>query len=165
MDAQRASLPRAHRLVVFWTTGILTALLDQWTKGIVITNIPLHGIMPVISNFLNIVHVRNKGISFSLLASLDARFLLIALAILAVTALHLSILWTARMKRAEVAMYGLILGGAVGNLWDRLTRGSVVDFLDVYVGRFHWPAFNVADSAITCGAVMLAVRLLLSKEQ
>jgi signal peptidase II len=141
--------------------------LDLATKAWVLANLPLGGGFTVIPGFFDITHVHNPGGAFGFLAGLGAevRMLLFVAVALAAIALVLVFYWqTPTAERATAFGLALVLGGAVGNLVDRLRFGVVVDFLDVYAGELHWPAFNVADSAITVGVVLIAVRMLLQKE-
>lgn len=133
--------------------------LDLATKAWVLANLPLGGGFTVIPGFFDITHVHNPGGAFGFLAGLGAevRMLLFVAVALAAIALVLVFYWqTPTAERATAFGLALVLGGAVGNLVDRLRFGVVVDFLDVYAGELHWPAFNVADSAISL-AVVLAV--------
>ncbi len=115
-----------------------------------------------------LVHSRNPGIAFGLLADSHSRWLagLLVLSSLAVITL---LMWLLAADRAggRLACVGLalILGGAIGNLIDRLLHGSVVDFLEVWLGSYRWPAFNVADSAISIGAALVVLELLLGRRQ
>ncbi len=138
-------------------------LLDQLTKLLVLDYLPVNTGKVIIPGFFNLVHVRNTGMAFSLLAGQgstwrQAFFMVTTLVVLGILfsvyrKLRHDDYWT---KTA----YALVCGGAGGNLIDRAFRsGEVIDFLDLYVGSYHWPAFNVADSAISIGAVMLAVTL------
>ncbi|MCX7823697.1 MAG: signal peptidase II [Syntrophobacterales bacterium] len=155
-----------RKLTIFWGFGALVLFFDQVTKYLILTNVPLYSRIEVIPGFFNIVHVRNTGIAFSLFSgSPGAPFILGTIAFLAVIFLHLVVLRLKEMSNLEILYFGLILGGALGNLLDRIRLGSVVDFLDFYIGNLHWPAFNVADSAITCGALLLAKKLLLSSSR
>jgi signal peptidase II len=143
--------------------GGLILLLDQITKFLILYRFPLHSGMEVIPGFFNIVHVRNPGAAFSLMASAPAiwrQFFFIGLTIVVVIALIYSYSKVAKEDLWTKTSYTLIVSGAVGNLIDRVRLGEVIDFLDVYIGSYHWPAFNVADSAITAGAIMLLLSLL-----
>ena len=118
---------------------------------------------PLISGFFNLVHVRNRGMAFGIMnrPGADWGFTLLLCATLGAVALLL--FWFYRLKSEDKGMaipLSLILGGAIGNLLDRMRFGEVIDFLDFYIGPYHWPAFNVADSAITVGTLWLAVSLL-----
>lgn len=140
--------------------------LDQITKAIVVRHLALHASLPVVSGFFNLVHVRNRGMAFGLFNRTDTGpgiYLLIAVTAAAVIILWL---WAARLKADEQHMVwglALILGGALGNLIDRLRYQEVIDFLDVYWGAYHWPAFNIADSAITLGTFWVALCLVLHR--
>ncbi len=143
-------------------TGVVV-LLDQLTKAWIMMAMRIHEGFPVVDGFFNIVHVRNPGAAFGFLAGASPAFR--SVFFIAVTAVAiLIILQYLRKARVEelslVLALALIIAGAVGNLIDRVRFGEVVDFLDVYVGVHHWPAFNVADSAITTGALLLAMILL-----
>ena len=140
--------------------------LDQVTKGLIEAGYALHTSREIIPGFLNFTHVRNSGVAFGLFSSMGDGFSgmvllsLLGLAALAVVGVYF---WrTPRSDRLLLFSLGLILGGAVGNLVDRLGSGGVTDFIDVCVGTYHWHTFNVADSAITVGIVLMAVDLLRS---
>lgn len=148
-----------------WITAVLV-VVDQITKWLVVQRIPLHDTVPVIPGLLNLTYVRNTGAAFGMLNASDFAYKPLVVAGLALLAL-LGILWYARKFAADAwpARYGfvLIIAGAVGNLIDRVTLGFVVDFVDVYVGSWHFWAFNVADAAITVGAVLFAADTLFSR--
>ena len=142
-------------------------VLDQLTKAWVLANLPLGGGFEVVAGFFDITHVHNPGGAFGFLANLGAevRMLLFLAVALAAVVLVLVFYWQTPVKQRATALgLALVLGGAVGNLVDRVRLGVVVDFLDVYVGDLHWPAFNVADSAISIGVVLIAARMLLQKD-
>ena len=131
----------------------ITVVLDQFTKALVLAFLEPYQAVEW-APFLSCVLVFNTGISFGLFAGETAllRWVLIGLA-LAVSVLLTS--WLYKEKRPRVAgALGLILGGAIGNVVDRIFRHAVVDFLDLHIGGWHWPAFNLADSAITVGVVL-----------
>jgi signal peptidase II len=136
---------------------------DQLTKLVALDRLPLGASMPVIDGFLSLTLVLNPGLAFGLLGTIPtawrwvvAALSLVALAVLARVALRVLPTggWLGRLS------IGLIFGGAVGNLIDRARFGAVVDFVDVHWRGWHWPAFNVADSAITVGVTLLALRLM-----
>jgi signal peptidase II len=148
--------------LVLLLAGAIVAL-DQITKAVVLERLPLGVPVTVIDGWLALTLVLNPGLAFGLLGSVPpgwrwvvAALSLVALAVLARVALRVLPAggWTSRLA------IGLIFGGAVGNLVDRARFGAVVDFVDVYWRGWHWPAFNVADSAITVGVALLALRLL-----
>ncbi len=133
-------------------------ILDIWTKALVLARIDLHESIPVIPNFFQLVHVRNTGAAFGIGANASSKlvpFLLNAGAIAVFCVVVVYALRSAVTDRLLQTGLHLILGGAIGNLLDRFRFGYVVDFLDVYVGNKHWPAFNVADSAICIGIALL----------
>ena len=149
--------------ILFLAITGLVVLLDQLTKGWIIATMRLHDAYPVIDGFFNIVYVRNPGAAFGFLAGASPLFR--SVFFLAVTlAAILLILHYLRQTRIEeiflVLALALILAGAVGNLIDRIRFGEVIDFLDVYIGAHHWPAFNIADASITTGASVLVMFLL-----
>jgi signal peptidase II len=122
----------------------------------------------VIPGFFSLVHTRNPGIAFSLFADSGplVRNVLVPLVSIAAVALIIAMLWGSRNTGAKTyAGLALILSGAVGNLYDRAAYGYVVDFLDFYIGAYHWPAFNVADSCITIGAGLILLDALRSAAQ
>jgi len=132
--------------------------LDQATKLYVDANFRLHESMPVIRGFFNLTYVRNKGAAFGILADNAVRIpFFITVSIVAM----LGILWYINRIRNDqklaVFSLSLVFAGAFGNLIDRVRLGEVIDFLDVFWQRYHWPAFNVADSAITVGVTLLLI--------
>jgi signal peptidase II len=151
-------MPRRYRIVLL--LALIVLVLDQLTKLWAAAVLPLWASKTVIPGFFNLVHVLNKGAAFGFLNDLDAMwrpyFFLAATALAIVLILHL----LRTVPREDTVLFtalGLILGGAVGNLTDRIRLGEVVDFLDFYIGKYHWPAFNVADVAISIGSVLLLV--------
>jgi signal peptidase II len=148
---------------LFVTTVLVILVLDQITKVYIDTHMTLHESIPVIQGFFNITYVRNPGAAFGILS--DATPFIRALFLIGVStfAAGLIIYYIVRMKTEDILLvYGmsLIMGGAVGNLIDRIRLGEVIDFLDVFISTYHWPAFNVADSAVTVGAVILFYKLI-----
>jgi len=157
---------------VFLTIAGMLVLLDQLTKSWIIATLRLHEGFAVIDGFFNIIHVRNPGAAFGFLAGASPAFrsvFFIAVTLAAIL-LILHYLWhTLRQAGIEklslVFSLSLILAGAVGNLIDRVRFGEVVDFLDVYVGAYHWPAFNVADASISTGATVLVIALFVRRKE
>lgn len=151
-------------LLILIAGGVL--ILDQLTKLLVIGTFPLYSMRVVIPGFFNLVHVRNTGAAFSLLAGANTwwrQALFVGLTIVVVAVLLFGYRKLSRDDYWTKTAYALISGGALGNLVDRLRLGEVVDFLDFYIGSYHWPAFNVADSAITIGACLLLISLIRGK--
>jgi len=149
--------------VLFPVIVALVILSDQLSKAWILATLKIHEGFAVFDGFFNIVHVRNPGAAFGFLASaspLFRSFFFLAVTVAAVLLILHYLRRTAIQDQTLVFSLALILGGAVGNLIDRVRFGEVVDFLDVYIGAHHWPAFNVADSAITVGAILLALLLL-----
>ena len=141
-------------------------ILDQATKLIILKKLPLFDEVAVIPGFFNIVHYLNPGGAFGFLSGIDSNLrhlFFIAVAILALGLVFYLYKSTPVTHRFLSGAFAMIFGGAVGNLIDRIRFGRVVDFLDFYVGSWHWPAFNVADSAITVGIAVFIFHLLFGK--
>lgn len=148
-----------------WLSVVVIAL-DQWSKHLISDALQLNQIIEL-TPFLNLVLVHNSGAAFSFLSDASGwqRWFFV---VLAVSISIVLVFWIKRLKTNEISLavaLSLILGGAVGNLWDRLLSGYVIDFIDVYYGVWHWPAFNVADSAITVGVVVLFIDAFLGKKK
>ena len=140
--------------------------MDQLTKLLVLRYLPLFDVRAIIPGFFNLVHVHNTGAAFSMFAGANSFWRQTFFVVMTVFVLAILLYVYAKLSRNERwtrTAYALICGGALGNLIDRLRFGEVIDFLDFYVGTYHWPAFNVADSAISVGALMLLVSLLRGK--
>ncbi|MBF0518490.1 MAG: signal peptidase II [Nitrospirae bacterium] len=134
----------------YFLVSLIILLLDQLTKYLITVKLTLYEVVPVVS-FFNIVSARNLGSAFSTFQALgNPIFITITLIALVVIVVLLL-----KSHKKETLSYSLILGGAAGNLFDRIVRGSVVDFLDCHIGNYHWPAFNVADSALTIGIFLI----------
>ena len=134
--------------------------LDRVTKIAIAETMPYRASESVIGGFFNLVHVRNTGIAFSMFADAAPWFREIVLPVAsAVAIVGIVVMLRQRAMMHPLSRIGLalILAGAAGNLYDRLLYGYVTDFLDLYVGSYHWPAFNVADSALTVGAILLVL--------
>lgn len=138
-----------------WLAGLVLAL-DQATKLAIINQLTAYVDVIAVTSFFNLVHVHNTGAAFSLFADQPGwqRSFFVGVAVIA-SAVILYLLRKTQGRRTFSIALVLILGGAIGNVIDRILYGHVIDFLDVYVGAWHWPAFNIADSAITLGAAML----------
>ena len=155
-----AAEPPERRAFAGWLTAAGgVAGLDQLTKAWALAD--LDGVVPVLP-FLNLVLVHNPGAAFGLLALAGGwQRWLFAVAGAVIAAFIVA--WLRRTRTDDrwlSAGLALVLGGAVGNLWDRIVRGAVVDFIDLHQGRYHWPVFNVADSAITVGVVIIVLASL-----
>ena len=152
------------KLVGGWLTFIL--VVDQLTKFVVDQSIPLHHSIPVIDNLFSFTYIRNTGAAFGFLAGSAAAFRLPFLIVFSLVAIGFVVAMLRRLPDQETGLItalAFILGGAIGNLIDRLAYGEVIDFLDFYWGRYHWPAFNVADSFITTGVAITVFYLIKAK--
>jgi len=145
---------RVHYLIL----AAVVIVLDIWTKALVLARIDLHETINIIPNFFQLVHVRNTGAAFGIGANASSRIVPLLLNAGAIAVFFVVVVYAMRSAVTDRLLQTglhLILGGAIGNLLDRFRFGYVVDFLDVYVGTKHWPAFNVADSAICIGIALL----------
>lgn len=138
--------------------SLLVIVLDQASKLWVLVNFELYESLPLLPS-LNFTYVQNKGAAFSFLSTEGGwqRWFFVAIGLVATTVLTV---WLARLKSTERWMavtLALILGGAMGNLFDRISYGYVIDFIDVYYQSHHWPVFNIADAAISLGVVMMLI--------
>jgi signal peptidase II len=136
-------------------------ILDQTTKLWVSRTIALNDVIPVVPGFFNLVHVRNRGMAFGMMNSPGSDWSSYALIGASVVAIAVLLFWFGKAKHEGYRLIiglSFVIGGAMGNLIDRLRFGEVTDFLDFYLSFFgwHWPAFNVADSAVTVGTIWLA---------
>jgi len=142
---------------------LATLCLDRWTKSLVQSRFALNESVSVIDGLFNITYVRNTGVAFGIFSSITspAKSLLLSLfTIIAATVVVIYSFSTPVRNRLLQMALGCILGGALGNLYDRLRFGYVVDFLELYYRDYHWPSFNVADSAISVGVFMLALEII-----
>ena len=154
-------------LLIFFLGAAVIVALDQITKSAIITRFVLHEAYPVIPGFLNLVYVMNPGAAFGFLANASETFRYVFFTGDTVLATGLIVYYLVKSHPRNLLLAGsltLIFGGAVGNLIDRIRFGSVVDFLDVYIGTSHWPAFNVADSSITIGAILMIWEMLRNRK-
>ncbi|MBZ5581098.1 MAG: signal peptidase II [Acidobacteriia bacterium] len=142
--------------------------LDRLTKWLIETYVSALDTYRVIPGFFDIVHTQNRGVAFGLFNDSTSEWRTVVLIVISATALALvgALLWnSSRMDRLTVIGLGLILGGAAGNVFDRVAWGRVTDFLEFYIGQYHWPTFNVADSAIVVGSGLLLLDLLKPKRE
>ena len=146
-----------NALVWLWLS-LLVLALDQVSKLVVIDQLTPYVDVVVVTGFFNLVHVHNTGAAFSLFADQPGwqRGFFIGVALIA-TGVILFLMRKTQGRRTFSIALALILGGAVGNVIDRILYGHVIDFLDFFIAGWHWPAFNIADSAISIGAVMLII--------
>ena len=150
------------RKYVLLIAGVVLAL-DRFSKWIISTTIPLHESRSVIPGLFKLTHVTNGGAAFGLFSDSPSELRIVFLIFFSLLALVVvsALLWrhTQGLNSTAFAL-SLILGGALGNLWDRVLSGHVVDFLEFYIGPYVWPDFNIADSAIVVGAAILMVEIL-----
>ena len=141
-------------------------LLDRLAKRAIVNKLPMYDSVVVIPGFFHLTHTENPGAAFDILRYSTAPWkqpLLIGLSLLAMVVVA-AILWkNSHPLRPTNIGLALILGGAMGNLWDRIVSRRVVDFLDFFLGSYHWPVFNIADSAIVTGAMLLVLEILSAK--
>jgi signal peptidase II len=151
---------------VHFFTALVVILLDRWTKRLVAARIPMFTHIQIIPGFFRLTHTENTGAAFSLFADSPSHWktgLLIGFSLIAMVIVSV-LLWRQRSALTITGIaLSLILGGAVGNLWDRMASGRVVDFLLLYVKQYQWPVFNLADSAIVIGAGLLIAEILFSR--
>ena len=155
-SSNRGALTRSQ--LWLFSTALVIAVLDQAVKRVVVNAMQLGQSIDIVGSFVRLTRTSNTGGAFGLLRGRSSWFIAVSLvAVLAIAALSRQIV---RGRRVERLAFGLIMGGAIGNLIDRIRLGSVVDFLDIGGSAYRWPAFNVADSAITIGVTLLAVSLV-----
>lgn len=144
----------------------LVLVFDQISKAIIIQWLPLYETILVIPGFFNITHIHNPGGAFGFLADQSAVWRNFVFLFISGIAIGLIIYFYHKTPNTHLLLscgFALIFGGAVGNMLDRIRLGVVIDFLDFYVGKLHWPAFNVADSAITIGITIFVYHLICNK--
>ncbi|MDA8432440.1 MAG: signal peptidase II [Nitrospiraceae bacterium] len=142
----------------FFILAFFVFLLDQATKILIVKHLSLYQVIRIFPSF-NIVYYRNIGSAFGLFKTLGNPFFIV-ISLIAIAGVAFLII----KDRGGRLGFSLILAGAAGNLADRLAHGYVVDFIEVYAGNFYWPAFNVADSALTIGIALLIVKTVIGRE-
>src|SRR5712692_11772080 len=146
----------------------IVVIVDRLTKAVVADRISLHDSVDVVPGLFRLTHVQNQGAAFGLFSDSPsewkvAMLILFSLAALAVVS---ALLWkNGNALNATAIALSLVFGGALGNLWDRVASGRVIDFLDFYMGSHHWPAFNIADSAIVVGALLLLREIFMAPQE
>lgn len=148
---------------IHFLLALFVVLLDRWTKHLVATRVAMYSPIQVIPGFFRITHTENTGAAFSLFADSPSHWttaMLITFSVIAMIVVSVLLWKQSRAFSMTGIALSLILGGAVGNLWDRIASGRVVDFLDFYYGTHHWPVFNLADSAIVVGASLLVLEIV-----
>ena len=145
---------------------VFIILLDQISKFIVDRTMALNHSIPVIQNLFSLTYIRNTGAAFGILAGSDAAFrlpILIVFSLLAIGFIGMMLRRLPESEKGLITALTFIMGGAIGNLVDRVVYGEVIDFLDFYWSQFHWPAFNFADSFISLGVLITSYYLIRSK--
>ncbi len=155
---------RKTRLLI---VSLAVFVADVATKAWVVATLPLDGLERVIPGVLNLIHVENTGVAFGLMDSLGSLGppILIAAGVAALVVVAVYYRQTHHRESLLLWSLALILGGAVGNLVDRIVKGAVTDFIDFYVGSYHWHTFNVADTAITIGIGLMILDLILQRRR
>jgi len=146
----------------------LIVLCDRMTKWLVAQKIALSDSVDVIPGVFRLTHVQNQGAAFGLFAESPSEWKVAMLIMFSIAALAVvsALLWkNGNALNATAIALSLVFGGALGNLWDRVVSGKVIDFLDFYFGSHHWPAFNIADSAIVVGALLLLSEIFLAPQE
>lgn len=158
---------RSPKAPLFISVALGVFFFDQITKRIIEEQLFLHEAVPVIPGFFQIVRVHNRGAAFGILRDLPETVttpLFLSIGTLALAVLLLLVRRVPPQEKLVLVALAGITGGAVGNLWDRIRLGYVIDFLDVYVKQYHWPAFNLADSSISLGVTYLLLRSLFGRD-
>jgi signal peptidase II len=156
-----------ERKYLFFTVIVgLVVVLDQISKAIILHNLALYKSIAVIPGLFNLTHIHNPGGAFGFLAQTGSMWRQWIFLVAALLALGLILFFYRQTEESMPYLrlaLALIFGGAVGNLIDRVRFGEVIDFLDVYVGHWHWPAFNVADSAVSIGVIIFILHIVFKK--
>ena len=163
MPITAPDLPTAEHLrrkAPYLLLALVVLILDQWSKWLVEGRLEIHRSLEVIPDFFNLTLVRNTGVAFGLFAShgdATGTLLLLLLGFGALAFVGVYFWLTPLWDRLLLTSLGLVIGGALGNLIDRMTQGSVTDFFDFYIGTYHWHTFNVADTAISVGIGLMVL--------
>jgi len=154
-----------RRLWLLALTGLIV-LCDRLSKGWIVRHIPEGDAIPIIDHIFRLTHVRNPGAAFSMFVDTNrpglTHWILTGFSLLAALVVLIILLRIGRRFTATTVALALILGGTIGNVWDRLRYGLVTDFLEVHIVHYHWPDFNIADSAIVIGGILLVLDALFS---
>lgn len=163
------SMPAPRRLPWLLLISVVVFFADQFTKNWVSAHVHIGGAIPVIPRVLRITHWTNEGAAFSLFADSSSphavRWGLVGFTLLAALAVLVALVRLGSQFRLSTIALALILAGALGNMHDRIAYGSVVDFIEVHIFSYHWPDFNVADSAVVTGACLLVLESLLPRRE
>ena len=151
---------------LFFVSGVLV-IMDQYSKLMVSLHIPLNYSVKVVEGFFSLTHIRNSGVAFGLFASQQSEYkALMFVAISTVAIIAILVIFHQTPKEKKMVQMGLVLifSGAIGNLIDRVLHGEVIDFVDFFINRHHFPAFNIADSCITIGVMFMIADMLVGDE-
>jgi signal peptidase II len=154
------------RSAYLWIAGVIVAL-DQVTKALVDDFMTLHESRTIVEGLVRLTYVQNRGAAFGILSEAGLPYQSLMFSVVSLLALLAIALYAWRMpvqSRLPQTALAMVMGGAVGNLLDRARLGYVIDYVDMYWGPHHWPAFNVADSAITVGVALLVIDILRNPE-
>ena len=155
-------------IIIFILGAAAIVLLDQVTKAAIVERFFKHESRPIIDGFFNLVYVMNPGAAFGFLAGASETFrylFFIGITVLVIVLIIYYIINSKSQNMLYLISLTLVFAGAVGNLIDRIRYGAVVDFLDFYIHTWHWPAFNVADSSITIGAVLMIIGMITQRRK
>jgi signal peptidase II len=157
----------SSKYIIIFIITIPVIVLDQFTKFYIQKSMKLHQSIKVIDGFFDITYVLNKGAAFSFLADKPEGFTIpffVIVSVIAIGIIGFLFYQTKKNDYVSLIAFALLLGGSIGNLIDRIRHGAVTDFLDFYIQQYHWPAFNVADSAITTGISLLFFSLIFARK-
>lgn len=146
--------------------SLIVIIVDQITKWLVLVNMPLYESISIIDNVFNLTHIHNSGGAFGFMANQSPLIRKILFHGVSLVSLGVIVYFYHQAPTNYpflLVALSLIFGGAIGNLIDRFRMGEVVDFLDFYIGSYHWPAFNVADSAVSVGVTVLMYYMIIKK--
>lgn len=161
-------MPTPRARAVHFLIALFVILLDRWTKHLAATRIAMYSHIQVIPGFFRLTHTENTGAAFSLFADSPSHWktaMLIGFSVVAMIVVSILLWKQSRPLTMTSIALSLILGGAVGNLWDRVASGRVVDFLLLYMKQYQWPVFNLADSAIVVGASLLVLEIIFGESK
>jgi signal peptidase II len=153
-------MKKKYWVLLFLCIWILS--VDQWTKYSIQKRLPLHHTVSVVKGFFNLTHVRNPGGAFGILGGEGGRLSSSLFVLVSLIAIGIIIFFFFKTREDEKILslaFSMVLSGAIGNLIDRFRIGEVIDFFDFQISSFHWPAFNIADSAITIGIGLILVEI------
>jgi len=157
-------LKKKYLITISIVLGILS--LDQYLKLYIDSVLPLHHTIPVIKNFVDITHVRNTGAAFGIMAGQVTGFRFFFFIIISIVAILIILFFLRNLNDNQsllISSLSMIMGGAMGNMIDRIRLGEVIDFIDIHWHSYHWPTFNVADSAISIGGAFLIIDIFFRK--